>query len=173
MSWPYCIRLQTRERFFYKKYLLLIGEIEQNPRHRWPKFPYAVCSTACNTKYIACDDCDQWMHKSCIGLPTAEFSALCSSEERWSCPNCLKPNNSSTVYTVPGADIDPPAQTSHLKESQIFPMPQDTAVQTLTMWAATWQNQQSECASSEDSDQPGHLRSLIRVCCPHEESLGP
>ena len=32
--------------------------------------------------------------------------------------------------------------------------------------AATWQNQQNECAPSEDSDQPG-LR------CPHEESLGP
>ena len=30
-------------------------------------------------------------------------------------------------------------------------------------WAATWQNQQSECASSEDSDQPGHPPSLIRV----------
>ena len=30
-------------------------------------------------------------------------------------------------------------------------------------WAATWQNQQSECAPSKDSDQPGHLPSLIRV----------
>ena len=30
-------------------------------------------------------------------------------------------------------------------------------------WAVTWQNQQSECAPSEDSDQPGHLPSLIRV----------
>ena len=29
-------------------------------------------------------------------------------------------------------------------------------------WAATWQNQQSECAPSEDSDQPGHPPSLIR-----------
>ena len=29
-------------------------------------------------------------------------------------------------------------------------------------WAATWQNQQNECAPSEDSDR-----------CPHEESLGP
>ena len=27
----------------------------------------------------------------------------------------------------------------------------------------TWQNQQSECAPSEDSDQPGHPPSLIRV----------
>ena len=31
------------------------------------------------------------------------------------------------------------------------------------MWAATWQNQQSEYAPSEDSDQPGHPPSLIRV----------
>ena len=31
------------------------------------------------------------------------------------------------------------------------------------IWAATWQNQQNECAPSEDSDQPGHPTSLIRV----------
>ena len=32
-----------------------------------------------------------------------------------------------------------------------------------TIWATTWQYQQNECAPSEDSDQPGHLPSLIRV----------
>ena len=31
------------------------------------------------------------------------------------------------------------------------------------IWAATWQNQQNDCAPSEDSDQPGHPPSLIRV----------
>ena len=31
------------------------------------------------------------------------------------------------------------------------------------IWAATWQNQQNECAISEDSDQPGRPPSLIRV----------
>ena len=30
-------------------------------------------------------------------------------------------------------------------------------------WAASWQNQQNDCAPSEDSDQPEHLPSLIRV----------
>ena len=30
-------------------------------------------------------------------------------------------------------------------------------------WAATWQNQQNGCAPSEDSYQPGHSPSLIRV----------
>ena len=31
------------------------------------------------------------------------------------------------------------------------------------IWAMTWQNQQSECALSELSDQPGQPPSLIRV----------
>ena len=31
------------------------------------------------------------------------------------------------------------------------------------IWAATWRNQQFGCAPSEDSDQPGHPPSLIRV----------
>ena len=30
-------------------------------------------------------------------------------------------------------------------------------------WAASWQNQQNDCAPSEDSDQSGHPPSLIRV----------
>ena len=30
-------------------------------------------------------------------------------------------------------------------------------------WAASWQNQQNECTPSEDSDQPGHPPSPIRV----------
>ena len=37
-------------------------------------------------------------------------------------------------------------------------------------WAATCQNQQNECAPSKDSDQPGHLPSLISLRCPHEET---
>ena len=31
------------------------------------------------------------------------------------------------------------------------------------IWAASWQNQQCGCVPSKDSDQPGHLPSLIRV----------
>ena len=33
----------------------------------------------------------------------------------------------------------------------------------LCIWATSWQNQQNNCAPSEDSDQPGHPPSLIRV----------
>ena len=35
--------------------------------------------------------------------------------------------------------------------------------------AATWQNQQSDCAPSEDSDQPGRTPSLIRVFADHKK----
>ena len=41
------------------------------------------------------------------------------------------------------------------------------------IWAATWQNQQNGCASSEDLDQPGHPPSLISLRCPYEKTLGP
>ena len=36
-----------------------------------------------------------------------------------------------------------------------------------TIWATTWQNQQSDSAPIEDSDQPGHAPSLIRVFAVH------
>ena len=35
----------------------------------------------------------------------------------------------------------------------------------IVKWATTWQNQQSDCAPSEDSDQPGHPPSLISLRC--------
>ena len=38
-----------------------------------------------------------------------------------------------------------------------------TSVRMKNNWAVTWQNQQNECVPSEDSDQPGHPPSLIRV----------
>ena len=41
------------------------------------------------------------------------------------------------------------------------------------IWATTWQNQQCDCAPSEDSDQPGHPPSLISLRCVLEETLGP
>ena len=36
---------------------------------------------------------------------------------------------------------------------------------TVIKWAATWQNQQNECAPSEDSDQPGHPPSDQSLRC--------
>ena len=38
-------------------------------------------------------------------------------------------------------------------------------------WATSWQNQQNECAPSEDSDQPGHPPSLIKVYAVHMKKV--
>ena len=43
---------------------------------------------------------------------------------------------------------------------------------TRLIWAPTWQNQRNECARSRDSDQPGHLPSLIRVFAVRMKKLG-
>ena len=50
-----------------------------------------------------------------------------------------------------------------LKYKQCFFMMEDR-----DRWAVSWQNQQNECAPSEDSDQPGHLPRLNWVfgICP-------
>ena len=40
---------------------------------------------------------------------------------------------------------------------------ENAVISIFFIWAASWQNQQNGCAPSEDSDQPGHPPSLIRV----------
>ena len=42
---------------------------------------------------------------------------------------------------------------------------QNPFIHSVDIWATLWRNQQNDCASSEDSDQPGHLPSLISLCC--------
>ena len=50
---------------------------------------------------------------------------------------------------------------SGARVSQVF------TVYLFCLWAMTWQNQQNEYAPSEDSDQPWHPPSLIRVFTVH------
>ncbi|CAG2204419.1 unnamed protein product [Mytilus edulis] len=78
--------------------------IEQNPGPRHPKFPCGICKKACKLQSIACDECDQWLHKICIGMSTTEFSRLGNSSDTWKCPNCAAPNNSSIIYSTPELD---------------------------------------------------------------------
>ena len=51
----------------------------------------------------------------------------------------------------------------HPPISYLYQAQQNFALRKSDKWATTWQNQQSDCAPSEDSDQPGHPPSLIRV----------
>ena len=84
--------------------LLLKGGTESNPGPCRPKFLCVMCSKACKTECIACDECNQWVHRTCIGMSTTEFSRLGRSEEAWSCPSCASINNSTRIYSVSDAD---------------------------------------------------------------------
>ena len=70
---------------------------------RRPKFPCTVCAYACkvNSKSIACDDCNKWTHKDCIGMSTVSYDRLGNSDEQWFCPSCNSQNNSTKIYNTP------------------------------------------------------------------------
>ncbi|CAG2240212.1 unnamed protein product [Mytilus edulis] len=96
---------QVRDRSTQRLSLLLLSGIETNPGPRQPRFPCTICQKACKLESIACDDCDKWTHRNCIGMSTTEFSILGKSEDTLTCPSCSKPNNSSTkIYFIPNGD---------------------------------------------------------------------
>ena len=97
------IRIRNRKSVFLYLSLLLIcqsSDIECNPGP--PKFPCGDCGKACTWNQrrpvIACDSCDIWFHKDCIGLTSQVFDTLAFSDASWICCNCGLPNFSSTLF---------------------------------------------------------------------------
>ena len=94
----------TEDRSVHRLILLLLSGIEPNPGPRTPRFPCTVCKKACKDGTIACDNCDKWTHKSCIGMSTTLFNDLNNTDSPWTCPSCSKPNiSTSRIYLVPTA----------------------------------------------------------------------
>ena len=86
------------------------------------------------------------------------------------CLHCLSPRMYKVSYQVTFAKNTSVCVDSvqlpfrHQFYSSLFACVYMTSVNIKrNKWAATWQNQQSDSAPSEDSDQPGHAPSLIRV----------
>ena len=99
----------------HRQLLLLISGIEPNPGPRHPKYLCGICKKACKLGTIACDECDQWLHKTCIGMSSTEYSRLGNC--RWTCPNCDKPNNSSIIYATPLSN-EQSYTTDHINQSE-------------------------------------------------------
>jgi hypothetical protein len=93
--------------------LLVMSGLETNPGPRRPKFPCGICSRACKKDCIACDQCDLWLHKSCIGMSTSELTPIGELTEEWKCPACRAINTSSVLY-VP---VDPSGPLSDQNEN--------------------------------------------------------
>ena len=89
-----------------------------------------------------------------IGCDTCEF--VCMPLPFWH----VSPSNpvpEQSQVKVPGVLVQAPVLHG------VPELHSSTSAIVMIIWAATWQNQQNECAPSEDSDQPGHPPSLIRV----------
>ena len=53
---------------------------------------------------VACNTCDRWIHKSCVGMLTEEYETLAESSMPWYCPDCSTPNHSTVIYDIPVSD---------------------------------------------------------------------
>ena len=79
-------------------------------------------------------------------------------------------NTIPTIYIKPGFGFSACWFESKLADNFVR---QGFSWCSLLIWAMTWQNQQNECAPIEDSDQPGHPPSLIRVFAVCMKNLVP
>ena len=75
-------------------YMLIIGGIERNPVPRTVKYPCGTCKKACRwgQKAIACDNCDQWFHTSCMGMSSSRYEYLANTSISLICTACDTPN---------------------------------------------------------------------------------
>lgn len=106
-------RLLSYERGSHRLILLLLSGIEPNPGPRTPRFPCGICSKACknNQSALGCDECDQWVHRTCLDMSPPTFQQLAASIDPWFCPRCNSQNNSHISYTVP---LDAPSNSTRL-----------------------------------------------------------
>ena len=60
-----------------------------------------------SARALCCTKCDGWLHKSCVGMLTAEYEVLeANISSPWYCPICGSPNRSSVLYDA--QDFDNP-----------------------------------------------------------------
>ena len=65
------------------------------------KFPCGLCAkpVKSNQLGVQCDDCDLWFHSGCLGLSTAEFTALEDPTVSWSCASCKFSPSTASLST--------------------------------------------------------------------------
>ena len=79
--------------------------IPKPPPKRKPQFPCGICERAVTwsrTKpSVACDDCNTWYHKSCLGMSSQIFRGI-KPDTPWQCDRCGIPNfMDSTLFYHP------------------------------------------------------------------------
>lgn len=99
--------LKIRRKSFWLIFLLM-GGVESNPGPSI-KYPYGTYNKEVEdfgTRTLACNTCDQWSHKSCVGMDTSLFEHLANSSDPWFCTKCGTINQSSILFDIPAIGID-------------------------------------------------------------------
>ena len=137
-----------------------VGFVTRRLKYVYEQFPLE------KAKSVSLDNADNVYIRSCFTLLTNFLKSSIVliitvrvwemlNNRKWKCSQLKKRRNILNLYSF--------WFSFTISEYFVF---SDFAHKVCAMkpiWAASWQNQQSGCAPSEDSDQPGHLPSLIRV----------
>ena len=72
------------------------------------RYPCGVCEEEVEdfgARAVACNSCDRWIHKSCVGMLTAEYDQLAETSQPWFCPECGTAHHSTVIYDIPVSDV--------------------------------------------------------------------
>ena len=83
--------------------LLISSDCHPNPGPRTPKYPCGICSKAVRlsktVRSVACTECEVWYHIDCLGMATAVYEPLETTDVSWYCCNCGIPNFNTSLFT--------------------------------------------------------------------------
>lgn len=94
-------KLKIKRKSFWFIFLLM-GGIESNPGPPI-KYPCGTCDKEVEcfgTRVLAYNTCDQWSHKSCVGMNTSHIEHLTNSSDPWYCTKSCTINRLNILYDL-------------------------------------------------------------------------
>ena len=98
---------QTQASSIIQLLLILSGSVEINPGLRAPRFPCGECHKAVSIDpSIACDNCHQCFHESCINMNTIIFETYQDNTSiKWLCCSCGLSNVAIKLFETTNSSI--------------------------------------------------------------------
>ena len=97
-----CFSIKKQQYLLYICYILLLqaSDIELNPGPNTTTFPCNICGNEVDwdQKAVACDNCSDWYHTSCMHINSYHYNVLQKSNISWIYNNCGIPNFSSSIF---------------------------------------------------------------------------
>ena len=88
--------------YLFTMLFLNASDCHPNPGPRTVKYPCGICGKACvwsrTVRSVACNSCEKWFHKNCLGMSSAVFEGLEQTDVSWYCCGCGLPNFNSSLF---------------------------------------------------------------------------